>query len=253
MAPRLPLRRLEELALNAWPAERQLLLDGWLLRSAGGYTKRANSVTPLYEAALDPGRKIAACERFYARQSLPCTFRLPSFGPPALDGLLARRGYRKLDRTLVLARQLDAAPPAPDSTLETLERWLDVYSALQGASSAQRAGHHAILARIAAEPLYLLLHDAGAPVACGLGVLEQGYVGLFDIVVAAERRSQGLGRRTVAALLGRAAEREAQQAYLQVVAANLPARRLYAGLGFSEQYHYWYRQIDQPGQQGSDQ
>jgi GNAT superfamily N-acetyltransferase len=239
------LRRLEELALNAWPAEHQQLLDGWLLRSGGGYTKRANSVTPLYDSALAPGAKIVACEQFYARQSLPCTFRLPSFGPPELDGLLERRGYRRLDRTLVLARELDGARPASvESRRETLDRWLEVYSAFQGASPAQRAGHRTILARIAAEPVYLLLHHAGAPVACGLGVFEPGYAGLFDIVVAAERRGQGFGCRTVEALLAWAAERGARQAYLQVVAANLPARRLYASLGFSERYHYWYRQMD---------
>ena len=237
------LRRLEEVALNAWPAERQQLFDGWLLRCAGGYTKRANSVTPLYPAALDPAEKIAACERFYARQGLPCIFRLPSFGPPELDGLLAARGYRELDRTLVLARELDSASAPPPAHAEAaLDDWLDAYSALSGSGPAQRAGHRAILERIAARPAYLLLIENGSPLACGLGVLEQAHFGLFDIVVAAERRGQGLGGRMVSGLLGWAAERGARQAYLQVIASNAPARRLYGRLGFIEQYQYAYRQ-----------
>jgi len=242
----LNLRRLEELALNAWPAERQQLLDGWLLRCSGGYTKRANSVTPLYDSALDPEAKIAACEQFYARQQLPCTFRLPSFGPPELDRLLEGRGYRRIDPTLVLTRELDAAsataPSDADIRVAPLECWLEAYSALDGASPAQRSVHRAILERIAAEPIHLLLHHKGVTVACGMGVLDGERFGLFDIVVAAERRGQGFGRRIVRALLSWAAGRGAREAYLQVVAANAPARRLYGGLGFAERYHYWYRQ-----------
>jgi N-acetylglutamate synthase len=54
-------------------------------------------------------------------------------------------------------------------------------------------------------------------------------------------RRRGYGHALVRGMLGWAAERGARHAYLQVVAANTPARRLYAGLGFREVYRYWYR------------
>lgn len=39
--------KLEERALNAWPGIQQAVYDGWLLRFAHGYTRRANSVVSM--------------------------------------------------------------------------------------------------------------------------------------------------------------------------------------------------------------
>ena len=52
------IRHIEELALNAWPALQTLLLDGWVVRFANGYTRRANSVNPLYASEQDIDAKL---------------------------------------------------------------------------------------------------------------------------------------------------------------------------------------------------
>jgi GNAT superfamily N-acetyltransferase len=130
-----------------------------------------------------------------------------------------------------------------------MERWLDVYSALTaesgGGSSAAlqeraQALHGAILRGI---PLPCAYGAVGGhpPSACGLAVLQQDLVGLFDVVTHPGNRRLGHGTQLVQGLLNWAYERGARRAYLQMVADNHPARGLYAQLGFEPLYRYWYR------------
>jgi ribosomal protein S18 acetylase RimI-like enzyme len=77
--------------------------------------------------------------------------------------------------------------------------------------------------------------------ACGLGVKQDRFLGIFDIVVNPRQRRQGCGKAVVEALLAWGKQEGARTAYLQVTAENEPARQLYAGLGFQEEYQYWYR------------
>jgi ribosomal protein S18 acetylase RimI-like enzyme len=78
-------------------------------------------------------------------------------------------------------------------------------------------------------------------VGCALGVLQNDYIGIFDVIVHPDCRGQGYGERLVRALLGWGKQNLAQAAYLQVMANNAPALRLYNRLGFREKYQYWYR------------
>ncbi len=73
---------LEELSMNAWPALKTHLYDGWVLRFANGYTKRANSVHPIYSSTLPVGEKITFCEGLYGREGLPTVFKLTHASRP---------------------------------------------------------------------------------------------------------------------------------------------------------------------------
>ncbi|WMM30943.1 GNAT family N-acetyltransferase, cg3035/Rv0428c family, partial [Shouchella clausii] len=59
------IRKIEALSMNAQPALKTVQKGGWILRFANGYTKRANSINPLYPSCEELDRKIEACEQMY--------------------------------------------------------------------------------------------------------------------------------------------------------------------------------------------
>jgi ribosomal protein S18 acetylase RimI-like enzyme len=238
-------RRVEEASLNAWPATRQLVLDGWIVRLAQGFTKRANSVIPLYPSRRDAAEKVRFCENLYARERLKTIFRITSIDDHAdLDGYLAARGYRHQDPTEVLVAVLDD-PPA-GMTREPLQQfplqaWLDTYARLTGLPAEAQPLHGAILRAIPLPCCHAAVGSRDDPMSCGLAVLEQDLVGLFDIVTRADVRRAGHGEKIVTGLMEWGRARGARVAYLQMAADNAPAAALYRKLGFQPVYRYWYR------------
>ncbi len=238
-------QRIEGAGLNAWVPLQQMLFDGWVLRFADGYTKRANSINPVYGASLDLDAKIAFCETLYQNRDLPVIFRLTSFGaPPELNARLAQRGYQQIDASLAMHADLSGLHLSNASSLreETLDDWLQHYWALSGEAETRHYDtHRAILQTIPSRCGYLSLVDAGQVVSCGLGVLEQGYFGLYNLVTATEQRNKGYGMQLVTSMLSWAKSQGATHGYLQVMDRNAPARHVYAKAGFQDCYSYWYR------------
>ena len=239
-------RRVEEASLNAWPAMQQILLDGWLLRFSRGFTKRANSIVPLYPG-LQPleetlPEKVRYCENLYAREQLQTIFRLTSIGEAELlDGYLQEHGYALTEPTQVLVATLQEMPAAPGFTLLPQQEWLAVYAQLTDMPSSAQSLHGAILAGIQSRCAFAALQVDGELVACGLGVVEQDLLGLFDIVTHPAHRRAGYGTELVQSLLGWGLAEGSISGYLQMVADNRPAQILYENLGFDLLYNYWYR------------
>lgn len=237
-------RRIEEASINAWPALRQMLFDGWLLRFSGGFTKRANCILPLYPPEQPLAEKVRYCENLYARERLQTVFRLTSIGVNSeIDDYLDRRGYRHDDPTEVLqaASPSSAAFGGPRIHLCSRERWLDIYTELTHLPATAQPLHRAILKGIQTECAYASLEIDGVPVACGLGVIEQDLLGLFDVFTHPDHRGRGLARALVSQLMAWGAGQGAGTTYLQVAAANEAAKALYEQLGFRISHHYWYR------------
>jgi ribosomal protein S18 acetylase RimI-like enzyme len=242
-------RRLEELSLNSSAPPGQLLYDGWLVRLQPGKAKRARSVNAVYASTLPLLEKIAYCERLYERLGLPALFRMTPFSQPeGLDAALERRGYGTFDATAVESAPVASAPQSfAEVSVRPLASWIDAVGELRGSSVEHRTGHRERLLGCLLEKIPVAIERDGRVAATGLAILEDGAVGLFDIVTHADFRRQGLARRVVATLLARAWEKGARQAYLQVERDNAPARTLYAQFGFRERYLYRYR--GRPGEQ----
>jgi GNAT superfamily N-acetyltransferase len=240
------------LSLSAWPALGQIILDGWLLRFAGGYTKRANSVNPTFAGRLPAADKLSTCEAHYERLALPTIFRLASISPvPELDGLLAERGYGRLDKTSVRVAPLGQASTIADGAIEfdriPSREWLETQCRWHGLDRERMARHQAILAAIPHPAAFVALREEGAIAALGVAVLQGEFACLNDISTDPRRRRRGLGRRLTAALMDWARRGGAEMAYLQVVKTNEPALALYGQLGFGrELYRYHYRVQPRP-------
>jgi N-acetylglutamate synthase len=238
-------RRIEEASLNSWPALQQMHFDGWVMRFSNGYTRRANSITPLYTSLLPAQEKIVACENLYRKKQLPTIFRFLSFSSTAddLDALLAQQGYQHVDHVLTLSTELTSIPTAWNSSLHNvpLAEWLALFCQFKQASIEQHQPHHEMLKRIVPDPLCAVLYNDGLPVTCGLGVLENDVFGMFDIVTDPQQRNKGYGTQLISSMLGWARQNGARYAYLQVVNTNQPALHVYTKLGFHELYYYWYR------------
>jgi ribosomal protein S18 acetylase RimI-like enzyme len=239
-------RRIEELTLNAWPPLHSLLYDGWILGFSGGYTRRANSIHPLYPSSVPVVEKIVACESTYAARGMETFFKLTSApDDAALESVLEGLGYAHAALTSVQTVDLAALPSQMDHAVAlstTLESaWFSDFNRLTVTPESLQAAERRLLDSIAPPHVFASVSHNGQTVAVGLAVAERDHVGLFDIVVDSSVRNQGLGRRLCTSLLQWGRQTGAGNGYLAVMADNAPAIHLYERLGFRESYQYWYR------------
>lgn len=236
---------LETAAFLSWPAlEPEEDLQGWRLRFARGYTKRANSANSTAQAGALDAALLQVLEQRFAQRGLPPVFRLvEGVVPTGTQALLEVRGYRLVDPSLVLVRDLqedDAAQMEPRQAADAAG-WLQTFVEVSGKPLQGQHTHLQMLQSIDAPCCWAVRIGAdGQQQACALGVLAQGQLGLFDIATRAELRRQGLAARLVRQVLGWGARQGARCAYLQVLGSNAPALALYQKLGFRLAYRYTY-------------
>ena len=237
--------RVEETCLNAWPALRQALLDGWVLRFSGGVTRRANSANPLPADYNRTDALIPACEALYRRQLLPTIFRVPSIIDPDLDERLDALGYGSEGESWVLYGDIDVAAAAkePDVQLSAhpTPEWFRAMAALQNHTIEQSGIYRRIVGAIVIPAAFAALAIDGEFVALAYGAIHNGLLCYESVITDSRRQRHGYARRVIATLAAWAKDEGARGACLQVEAGNAPALALYDAIGLKTRlyrYHY---------------
>ncbi len=237
---------IERAGLCAWPALVTERYDGWILRYARGYTRRANSINPLCTSTLPLATKADYCVHRYRAEGLAPVWRIVDRGPAlAVDAWLDREGWVQRDETLVLWRTPNVADAEPSSLagLEASELgpWVQAYARITGDGCDQRT-HKDILHRVRHCSVRLTVVRDRRPVACTLAVMGNGLLSILDVAVEPAWRRRGLATALLLQALRWGAAQGARGAILSVLGTNVPARALYAKLGFASVYAYWYRE-----------
>ncbi|MEU8420255.1 GNAT family N-acetyltransferase [Micromonospora sp. NPDC048835] len=239
---------LERAADEAWPAPTRGRLGDWLLRSAEGWTGRANSALPIG----DPDRPLAAAvdavERWYAELGQPALINTPLPLAAPVGAELDARGWTTRPPTLVQTAPLTllaSTPPgewdSPTVELATApnDEWLAVAAGRKG--GLPDAARHVLTT--VDQVRFAHVYADTTLVAIGRGtVTGQGrWLGLSLIEVLPAARRQGLARRVIHELANWGAARGATHAFLQVEQRNEAAVTLYQRLGLVTHHTYLTR------------
>jgi GNAT superfamily N-acetyltransferase len=244
------LTALERVSFAAWPAEEVADLDGWSLRFMHGVSRRANSVWTAGEPAPSPAPladRIERVEAWYRERSIAPMFQVSELAwPRELDAALEARGYRREAPVSVQITRADCVPSVHDADVRVVvdrsvtPGWFDI-SAHQGRFAAAAETYRGLLERIGARGHYAFAEVGGRPAGVGLGVVDDGWMGVFSMLTLPPARRRGVGRAILAALSRRARESGAERMYLLVERANRAASALYRRASFDEVYGYHYR------------
>ncbi|WP_307839084.1 GNAT family N-acetyltransferase [Deefgea sp. CFH1-16] len=195
-------------------------------------------------STLPDEEKIAYCEQRYAEQNIPAIFKLTA-ASQVLDEVLAARGYSQIDLSSVQKRSLLNFSVERDSAVrmsaQVSDAWFAQFAELNQVAVAHRAAARQMLASYVCPTQFAALYQGEEAIACGFAIIQQHTLVLYDIVSDSQQRRQGYALRLIKPLLAWGKNNGATSAVLQVVVANDPAMALYAKLGFTEQYRYWYR------------
>lgn len=245
------IRFLEQVTFNALPALRTFFVDGWVVRLANQYTRRANSVNPIFTPhENDTRQQIKACESIYSAHNQDTIFKMTvGVQPSNLEEILDEQDYQPTpDYTLVQTCNLNTFSDFTEKNdvqvqidTQPSQGWFDAYCTLNNLPKIHRSTMWQILQSISLPINFIRLEIDQEIVAVALGVCEQDYVGLFDFVVVEKQRRQGLGSYLLQNLMYWGKKQGANTAYLQVVGTNYPAQALYDKYGFATVYAYWYR------------
>jgi ribosomal protein S18 acetylase RimI-like enzyme len=224
------IRALEQAAAGAWPGTEQQWVGGWFARAAGGHTSRANSAVPLHMSATVA--ELPAVVDWYRSRDLPAWLALPE--------RLLRVSAEGTKENRVMVCDVSPAPaPAPEVRFADIPGpgWLSIYE--------RQVPVEVLTAVVDGVVTFAALDGA----AVGRGAVTSApdgtrWLGISSVRVATDQRRRGQARMICQALLNWGAQHGAQKCYVQVLADNSAAIRLYESMGFTLHHRVRYVAAD---------
>jgi GNAT superfamily N-acetyltransferase len=224
-------------------------LGDWVLRAAGGFTNRGNSVLVTGSPGIPPAAAVEHVTAWYVARGLPPRAAVPAeVGRNSVGGAepFARAGWLPLAgasavvltaRTAALTVGLEL--PA-GLTLDLADHPDAAWRALYRYRGQELPPGGVELLLSAPEQVFASVRADGTTVAVGRGSLAHAWLGVTAVEVAHEHRRRGLARAVLAALAAWGAAGGARSTYLQVAEGNAAALALYLSAGFTVHHRYDY-------------
>ena len=242
--------QMEYLASCCWPARETERYKGWIIHWNDGITWRANSVLPI--GPIDELQLEDAIEyviSFYEDKQTPPAFKLTIASlPEDLDETLAEMGFEKRMVTYFQVIQIDELscilPRVPVDIIKVNNDSINTLMFQSGLDETAINVRKEIMNRIDGEKGIARVMIDGRLAGAGLGVVQDGWLGLFSIRTLPEYQRRGVAWSVNCALGTWGEDLGAKNAFLQVEARNGPALAFYESMGFETMYTYWYRILD---------
>lgn len=231
--------RIESAGYQLWSPDEVATIDGWVVVSNGGFTRRLNSASTTTDASTSAGTR-ERIEAWLGERGAPMTVRVTPLIPESvLEGCVYGWNLVPRDETLVLA-----AEPEPSAASEVIlvapgdPGFVDDLFRLNGWHDRFRPAWDRLAARLGTRGIGLWIPGR----AVGL-VAETDRVGfVYSVAVDEGSRRQGLAVRVMEAAHAWALATGATVLTLQVLGTNAAARSLYESLGYDRLYTYHYLQ-----------
>jgi N-acetylglutamate synthase len=235
-------RACEQRIVNCWPAPSTLMIEGFAVRFAQGYSGRANSASAMEPRAKLDGANIAAIEQLYHEAGLPPTFRDTPLMSRATRQRLNARGYVLKDASFGMIADLKGAEFARRADVEIAREagpeWLEGVSRFQTPDKRSPDKLGAIIGAIRVPAFFATVRQGSRAVGFGYIAVDRGYAEIASVMLDPAARGQGIGRGMVETLLAEAQAAGAEKGFLQVDATNRIAKALYQKLGYRDLYYY---------------
>ena len=232
--------------MNAWPSLQTILLDGWIIRMADGFSKRANSVNMIHSFDNDLENKINYCENIFRKHGLPIIYKIVECDEhKIIDYKLETLFYEKIDVISVQISNDFTNYSIPKNIIienDFSENWKKCLFECKKINDERIIKtKENMVKNIKHDKICVHKMNGKHTVGCGYGVIEKEYIGLFDINVKNEERGKGYGKEIVGAILSKAKDTGINKAHLFVENGNIVAKKLYEQFGFKELYKSWFR------------